>query len=334
MHKGIKIGMLLMLIVNWCYGQQSIQFSQYIFNSLSVNPAYAGYKEEWFAQLGLRSQWTGWEGAPKTGLLSIDGVLDPVSRRHGVGLQLTTDKLGAQSATSIYGNYALRLQLDDEDTKRLSLGVAAGVTTYGLDGDKLDPNDPMDPNIPVGKMSKWKPDIRLGVYYASPKWYVGVSVQDFFSKNKENEDYVFDNLAKESLYRNINGYFMAGALLNLSEGLALRPSLLVKDDFKGPTSLDLNAMFIFHNRLWLGGGYRTRSRVFNRDYSDQSAAKLSSRNAAVAIAQLYITPRFRLGYSYDVMLNKMSGNQNGSHELTLGITFGKSVAQLLSPRYF
>ncbi|QBQ41255.1 PorP/SprF family type IX secretion system membrane protein [Sphingobacterium psychroaquaticum] len=329
-----KIGMLLMLVVTKGYAQQNIQFSQYIFNSLSVNPAYAGYKEEWFGQLALRSQWTGWKGAPKTGSVSVDGVLDPVNRRHGVGLQVTGDKLGAQSATSIYANYALRLQLDDEDTQRLSLGIAGGMTTYALDGTMLDPNNPNDPNLPDGKISKWKPDIRLGVYYYNANWYAGVSVQDFFAGSNDNEDFVFDNLATESLYRKINGYFIAGAIFNLSPGLALRPSLLVKDDFKGPTSLDVNAMFIFQNKFWIGGGYRTRSRIFNREYVDQSAAKLSSRNAVVAIAQFYISPRFRIGYSYDAMLNKMSGNQNGSHEVTLGVTFGKSVVKLLSPRYF
>src|SRR5690606_15294319 len=80
-------------------GQQNIQFTQYIFNSMSVNPAYTGYKEEWFAQLGLRSQWEGLDGAPQTGLLSIDGIVDPVNKRHGLGMQLTADKLSPQAAT-------------------------------------------------------------------------------------------------------------------------------------------------------------------------------------------------------------------------------------------
>src|SRR3546814_11784571 len=85
--------------------QQNVQFTQYIFNSMSVNPAYTGYKEEWFGQLGLRSQWVGLEGAPQTGLLSIDGIVDPVNKRHGLGMQITADKLGPQSATSASANY-------------------------------------------------------------------------------------------------------------------------------------------------------------------------------------------------------------------------------------
>src|SRR5690606_38607016 len=96
------------------YAQQSIQFTQYIFNSISVNPAYTGYKEEWFGQMARRSQCTGWDAAPTTVSLSGDCVLDPVTRRHGVGLRVTGHALGAQSATSVFANYALRLQLEND----------------------------------------------------------------------------------------------------------------------------------------------------------------------------------------------------------------------------
>lgn len=316
------------------YGQQNIQFTQYIFNSISVNPAYAGYKDEWFGQMGLRSQWAGWEGAPQTGTISIDGPLEPHERRHGVGLQVTADKLGAQAATSIYANYALRMQLDRADEHRLSLGIAGGVTQYSLDGNKLVYNDQGDPYIPDNKIGTWSPDIRLGVYYSNPKWYVGVSVQDLFAGSESSDDYQFDNVSVQSLVRNIHGYFIAGALFELERGLLLRPSILVKDDFKGPTSLDVNAMFIFNDKFWIGAGYRTRSRLFNRDYTDYSANKLSSLNSISGIAQFYVSPKFRIGYSYDHMLNRMSVLQSGTHEVTLGTTFGRTARKILNPRYF
>ncbi|QBQ41989.1 PorP/SprF family type IX secretion system membrane protein [Sphingobacterium psychroaquaticum] len=321
------------LLMGKSYAQQSIQFTQYIFNSISVNPAYTGYKEEWFGQMALRSQWTGWDGAPKTGSVSIDGVVDPVNKRHGVGLQVTADKLGAQSATSIYANYALRLQLNSEDTERLALGVAGGFTQYGLDGNKLQAVETGDVVIPAGKITSWRPDIRLGVYYYNPKWYAGVSVQDLFANSSSNDEFRFNENSLESLYRNVSMYVIGGALFELDRGTHFRPSILVKDDFKGPTSLDVNAMFIFNNKFWIGAGYRTRARIFKREYFDQSPLKLSATNAITAIAQFYATDRFRIGYSYDIMLNRMRGLQNGSHEVTLGVTFG-TVKQLLSPRFF
>lgn len=325
---------VMMLFALSSQAQQNIQFTQYIFNSLSVNPAYAGYKEEWFAQLGLRSQWTGWEGAPKTGTISIDGVLDPVNKRHGVGLQVTADGLGAQAATSIYANYALRLQLDDADTHRLSLGIAGGLTQYSLDGNKLNPIDFSDPVIPDGKISTWNPDIRLGVYYYNPRWYAGLAVHDLFSNSNSNSDYRFNENSLESLYRNVNLYFIGGALFDLGGGLNLRPSVLVKDDFKGPTSLDLNAMFIFDTRFWIGAGYRTRARIFDREYYDRSASKLSALNSVQGIAQFYINSQLRIGYSYDLMINRMSTHQGGTHEITVGLTFGQRLGQLMNPRFF
>lgn len=323
-----------MLVAVKGFAQQNIQFTQYIFNSLSVNPAYAGYKEEWFAQMGLRSQWSGWTGAPKTGTVSLDGVLDPEHRRHGVGLQITGDQLGAQGATSIYANYALRLQLDRADEHRLSLGVAGGVTQYSLDGNKLEYVDGGDGVLPPGKISTWRPDIRLGVYYNNTRWYAGVAVQDLFAGTNSDSDFQFNQNSLESLYRRPHGYLIAGALFELDPGLLLRPSVLIKEDFKGPTSLDVNAMFIFNDKFWIGGGYRTRARIFDREYSDVSVNKLSSTNALSGIAQFYVSPKLRIGYSYDHMLNRMSGLQNGTHEVTLGVTFGQLRRQILSPRYF
>ncbi|MGJ1388425.1 PorP/SprF family type IX secretion system membrane protein [Sphingobacterium spiritivorum] len=215
------------------------------------------------------------------------------------------------------------------------MGVAGGVTQYSLDGNKLDANDPNDPIIPDGKISDWVPDIRLGVYYYNPKWYAGLSVQDLFNGTNSGTDYRFNQNTSESLYRTISGYFIAGALLELSRGVHLRPSMLIKEDFKGPTSLDVNAMFVFNGKFWIGAGYRTRARLFNRQYQDRSVDKLSSMNAITGIAQFYATDRLRIGYSYDAMINKLSGVQNGSHEITLGITFGRRGAtQYLNPRFF
>src|SRR5690606_28936245 len=224
-------------------GQQNIQFTQYIFNSMSVNPAYAGYKEEWFGQLGLRSQWVGLEGAPETGTISIDGIVDPGQKRHGVGLQATADRLGPQSATSLYANYAFRLQLNDEDTQRLSFGIGAGVTQYSLDGTKLNPNDQVDGIIPPGRISNYIPDVRFGVYYYNPKWYAGISVMDLLSGDQSNNIFRWDNTTTDNIRRRRHLYFIGGALVNFHSGVKLRPSVLVKEDFKGPTSVDVNALF-------------------------------------------------------------------------------------------
>ncbi|MCX2681607.1 type IX secretion system membrane protein PorP/SprF [Galbibacter sp. EGI 63066] len=312
--------------------QQEVQFTQYIFNTLSINPAYAGYKEEWFAQMALRNQWDGLEGAPKTGQFSIDGVVSPYSRNVALGLQVTSEKIGPQTATSVYTNYAYRIRLNDADTKRLSFGLGVGLAQYGLDGSKFNPVDGTDPALGYSDENVWKWNLRFGMYYYSPKWYAGVSLMDVLDKE---DSYVFNSDdANYNIYHRKHLYFITGALFDLNRSFKLRPSLMVKEDFKGPTSLDLNAMFIYNERFWFGAGYRTGVKIWENDYSNYTPDNISVTNAISGIVQFYVSKRFRVGYSYDYMLNDLGNAENGTHELTLGYTFPLRGKRLLSPRFF
>lgn len=318
--------LLALSMVSVVNAQQNIQFTQYVFNSMSVNPAYAGYKEELFAQLGLRSQWVDLEGAPQTGLLSLDGLFDLYgARRHGGGLQIMADQLGPQTATSAYLNYAFRLRLDREDTQRLSFGVGAGVTQYSLDGRKITVLDERDYGLPSGKISNFVPDVRFGIYYHNPTWYVGVSVMDLLSGRSGGNLFRWDHTTTDRIRRKRHLYLIGGLLVNFSESIKLRPSLLYKDDFSGPPSLDINAMVILAERLWLGGGIRTGVSAFRRDYQRFTGERLSGINSASFVMQIFATDRLRIGYSYDYLLSRLNGVQNGSHELTLGITLGRPL---------
>lgn len=312
--------------------QQNIQFTQYIFNSLSVNPAYAGYKEEWFGQMALRSQWTGIKGAPQTGQFSMDGILDPINKRMGVGLQISSDKLGAQSANSVYANYAYRLRLNADDTERLSFGLGLGVTSYGLDGTVLSPVDPGDQNIPTGQINSFIPDGRFGAYYYNSKFYVGASVMDLLSGDNSSNIFKWDTGTTGNLKRKRHVYLIAGMLNNINEEIKFRPSILLKEDFKGPTSLDLGGMLIFNDKLWLGASYRTAIKLWDKKYTQ--GQNLTMLNSVSGVAQLYISSILRVGYSYDYMINNLTAVQSGTHEITLGITFPRGANRLLSPRFF
>ena len=306
--------------------QQTIQFSQYIFNSLSVNPAYAGYKEEWFAQMGLRKQWVGVEGAPQTGTVSLDGILDPRDRKMGVGVQITSDKLGPQSTTTATLNYAYRLQLDPMDNRRLSFGLAVGLAQYALRGDLLNTIDDNDQALPMGRQNTLVPDFRVGAFYNSNFLYMGLSVMNVFSRVNEVVDPSYTDL---NIDKSRHMYFMAGGLINLSRDLRLRPSILLKEDFRGPTSADFNAMFILNDRIWIGASYRTGLSLWKKDFRG-----LSKDNSVSGIAQLYLTERFRIGYSYDFVTSDLGTSLNGSHEITLGLAFGKVPRALICPRVF
>jgi len=330
-----KILLLILCLIGLFTGkaaaQQNIQFSQYIFNTLSVNPAYAGYKEEWFVQMALRNQWAGLDGAPKTGQVSIDGILDPQTTKHGVGLQITSDKLGAQASTSATLNYAFRLQLDGADTRRLSFGLGMGVAQYSLDGSRLTTVDGGDQAIPLGNSSNLSPDFRVGIYYTTPYWYIGLSALDLISNTKAIDDYRRNSVYADNIVRTRHLYFVAGSLINVAPDLRIRPSVMIREDFKGPTNADFNVMAIFNDRIWLGAGYRTSLKLLKKEYEN---TEVSSQAAIIGIAQFYVNERFRIGYSYDYAASKLSGYQSGTHEITIGIAFGKAPKASICPRVF
>lgn len=319
---------LHLLFSDQSIAQQNIQFTQYVFNSLSVNPAYAGYKEEWFAQMALRSQWLGVEGAPKTGVISIDGIVDPRDRKMGIGFQVTSDKIGPQFTTSVTGNYAYRLQLNDDDTQRLSFGIGVGVVQYNLDGQMLNTSEGGDQAIALDNESHLKPDLRLGVYYNSDYWYVGLSMLDAFSNGGVTNT---TRSPAFNISRSRHAYFIAGSLINISPEMRVRPSLMIKEDFRGPTSLDLNVMTIFNDKLWLGGSFRTGFGLWKKGINDLDLGK---QNSISGIVQVFVSDRFRIGYSYDYVTSKLGSNQNGSHELTMGFTFGRVPRSFICPRVF
>ena len=312
------------------YAQQNIQFTQYFFNMLSVNPAYAGYKEVWFLQATHRIQWAGLQGAPTTTQVSLDGVTNEENRNVGLGLQLTADKLGAQSATSFYGNYAYRLRLDDADTHRLSLGLGVGITQYALDGSMLSPVTSEDQTLTEASISNYIPDVRVGIYYSGPKWYLGFSAMDLLSGSKYSK--IWMQYTTQNIIRKRHFYFITGGLFNLSEYIRFRPSILWKEDLNGPSVIDISPMFVFGNRFWIGASYRTGINLWNKVYQENQT--LTSLNSISGVVQFLVNDNFRIGYSYDYTLNGLDYYQQGTHEFTLGYTFRKKSQRVLSPRFF
>jgi type IX secretion system PorP/SprF family membrane protein len=312
--------------------QQNIQFTQYMFNSLSVNPAYAGYKEEWFAQMALRNQWVGLDGAPKTGSVSIDGILNPEKKTMGLGLQITADKLGPQTSTSAYLNYAYRLQLDAEDTKRLSFGLGVGMSNYSLDGSILKAVNNSDTQIPTSHFSNFIPDARVGVYYNTAKYYLGLAVTDLFSGDRSNDFFDWNSVTYQNIKRKRNMYIMMGMLSTFTEEIKLRPSILIKEDFRGPTALDLNTMVILKDRFWLGASYHTGINLKGNTYSQ--GQNITSVNSVSFVTQFYVTEQLRVGYSYDYTLSGLKEAESGSHEITVGLTLPSKILRIISPRFF
>ncbi|MFA4868382.1 MAG: type IX secretion system membrane protein PorP/SprF [Pedobacter sp.] len=293
--------------------QQDSQFTQYLFNGMHINPAYAGYKEDIYVQSFYRSQWAGVKAAPKSFSLAADGAFN--DGNVGLGLMVSNDQLGAQTYLTAYANYAYRIRIDEGS--QLAFGIGAGMMQLGLDGNKLEGYRPGDALIPLGSQSNIVPDARFGVYYANKKYFAGFSATNMLAKYmaKKNTEDLMVPVPQPHFY------FTAGALLHLNEDVKLKPVMLFKDDTKGPSSLDINTFLLLKETIWIGGFYRSSFDLYKKDYQKST---LSKQNAIGAILEVFATENVRIGYSYDYSLNKLRDYNYGSHEISVGFYINRN----------
>src|SRR5690606_27394265 len=184
-------------IILWCLiilplsgtAQQDANFTQYIFNTIHVNPAYAGYKNNMYLQSTYRKQWAGVEGAPESFSFAADAPLG--NEKVGLSLMVNSDKIGAQSNLGIHGGYAYHVLIDDYTNKKLSFGLNIGLQQTAIDGKAFDANEAGDEYIPAGNESTIVPDARLGILFSSRHFFTGVSASNILSGlsigQKEND---------------------------------------------------------------------------------------------------------------------------------------------------
>jgi type IX secretion system PorP/SprF family membrane protein len=308
--------------------QQTLQFSQYVFNGLSVNPAYAGYKEDWTVNASYRTQWVGIDGAPRTATLSVDGLTNNADKKMALGLTASNDRLGPQNNTDVYLNYAYRLQLDAADTKRLNFGIAFGATQYSIDGSKFVATDPNDIAAPSSEVGKLTPDFRAGVYYHTPNFYLGASVLNLLAT-------AGDHTISDGTYKVIRQarhlYLTGGVLLPLSPMFDLKPTFMIKEDFKGPTNLDLNTYLLIDKKFWIGASYRTGVKLWDKNNLQKD---LEPDDAISAIVDFMISDRYRIGYAFDFTMSRLANYQHGTHEISVGITLPAKRGRIKTPRFF
>ncbi|WPQ62226.1 type IX secretion system membrane protein PorP/SprF [Chitinophaga sancti] len=315
------------------HAQQEVQFSQYVFNGLSVNPAYAGYKEELYLHSSYRQQWAGFPGAPVTGTISADGLTDYSDGRVGWGVLTAFEKLGPQSSTALFVNYSYRMPMDWESEKTLAVGLGVGVTNYSVDGSNRKYVDADDPDVILGRQSTLVPDARVGLYYNSATSFVGVSVLNLFSAYTSGKIFLGNGLLYSTLRKSRHLYLSAGTIFSLNQEVQLKPSIMVKGDFKGPVNVDVNVFVLLQETLWLGASYRTG---FNYPGNTNLQPNLDPNNAFSLMMEVYANDNFRIGYSYDFSTSGISRYQRGSHELSLGITIPSSASmnKVQCPRHF
>ena len=285
--------------------QQLPQFTQYMYNTISINPAYAGSREA-LSVVGLhRSQWVGFDGGPITQTLSIHTPLR--NDRIGVGLSFIEDDLGPQNFSYLYGDFSYSIPTGRDG--KLAFGLKAGFTQYSLDDD-FRTSVSFDPSV-LGVEDRWTPNIGAGIYWSTNRIYFGLSTPRIL-----NTDY---NTEKdfEALER-LSYYFTGGYVFDLSKRLKLKPAFLIKATNGAPVSYDITANFLFNEKFWLGGSYRI----------NESTAAIGG------IADFQVSRQLRIGYAYEKPISDIRAFTSGTHEILLIYEFKFLSSKLKSPRYF
>jgi type IX secretion system PorP/SprF family membrane protein len=296
-------------------GQQIAQFSQYMFNGIYINPAYAGYKDVFYGHMIYRKQWVGIKGTPQTTMLSVDGSL---ANGSNVGFVYTNDQIGATYTNSFMFDYAYRIKVSESG--RLSFGLSAGLVHYGLNRSKLE--DEQTDIIAQGAKNAWKPGFDAGLYFDTKHFYAGFSIVGIVGNKRAENTF--------QLIRTDANYFLTlGGIIPLNEKLKLLPSTLLKTDLKNPLTFDINALLMISDKFSVGGSYRTGVLWFT-DVKNNTKQK----DALSLIAEIYATDRIRIGMAYDFDLNKVTTGTNGSFEISLGYYLTKNKQKYVTPRYF
>lgn len=302
-----KINLVYILITCFSlgmYGQQDAMYTHYAFNTLAVNPAYAGSRDM-VTITGLhRSQWVGFEGAPNTQTITVHSPI--TTKGLGVGLSFINDRIGATATTSLYADLAYGLDLN-ADTK-LSFGLKTGGSWASQDLNSIAMKE--DDSKFIGRSGTFLPNIGFGLYLNKVNWYLGLSSPRLVEKKPEE-------LNTSSIAYQRHYFLVGGLLLNLSETIKLKPTTFVKITKNAPAQLDLTGMLIFKDKFELG---------------------LMSRNLTSAglLAGYNINNRFRVGYSFDWSFSNSTSKYNaGSHEIMLRYDIiNANNESIKSPRYF
>lgn len=295
--------------------QKDPQYSQYIFNGMIINPAYAGSKEIVNINAFYRQQWMGLPGAPQTQTVSVDGS---VNNKVNLGIYFLNDSWAFQRNTSLYGIYAYRIKINE--TSKIAFGLAAGISQLTLDGNKMNTQIPNDPLIPTIMEKKISPDINSGIYYNTERFFAGFSATNLLS----------DFTKGLAIKSQKNYFFSSGYLFDINTNIKFKPSILIKESFaKEPVNMDLNAFFLFKERIWLGLSFRGNMNLFQ----PISERTFLMPDAVAFILEYYVNDKFKIGYAYDISTTML--NKYGSHELSLGYyIFSKHDVPMLTPRLF
>ncbi|WP_413998273.1 type IX secretion system membrane protein PorP/SprF [Flavobacterium sp. W1B] len=285
------------------YAQQDAQFTQYMYNTINVNPAYAGSRGAMSIFALHRTQWVGLDGAPTTNAISINTPLN--DSRLGLGVSIINDKIGPTHENTLSAD--LSYTIPTSETVKLSFGIKATANLFDLDVNKLNPVDD-DPSLHDFN-NKFTQNFGAGIYLHSDKAYIGFSVPNFIESSRydDNEVAIF----KER----INYYLIAGYVYNINSSIKFKPAIMTKMVKGAPLQTDISGNFMFNDKFMLGVAYRW-------------SAALS------AMAGFQVSDGLYIGYAYDHETTKLNNYNSGSHEVFIRYEIFKKIDKITTPRFF
>ncbi|WP_127138092.1 type IX secretion system membrane protein PorP/SprF [Flagellimonas oceanensis] len=293
--------LMVVVVVYHCnaMAQQAPQFTQYLYNPVSINPAFAGSTKSFSAILMHRSQWSGFEGAPSTKVFSAHTPLR--NEKVGLGLSLVSDGLGEEKFDYLYGDFSYTLQVGS--VTRLAFGIKAGFTHYSLSPALLNSPDVQTDPYFSSYSDSWSPNVGVGSFLYGKRWYMAVSVPQMFSV-----DYIGNADASYRVTDTPNLYFTAGYDFPLANSIVLKPTSMFILTDGAPISIDVGANIRFYERFMLGANYR-----FN------------SYDAIGGLGSFMIGKRLMLGYAYEVPVSGIRPYTGGTHEFFLRYDFISNI---------
>lgn len=297
---------LVMLVMTEARSQQTPMYSQYMFNMLNINPAYAGMRDVGNINMLIRKQWVNFPGAPTSGSISYDQRLD--GKNNGLGAQVYFDRIGIESTTGVQGFYSYSAPMG---AATLNLGMSLGVLNYASNYTGTNPFDAGDPSL-MTSVQGYLPTAGFGAILESEKWYLAISAPALFkTRLSENGKGVLSAAGKEGHY-----FLTAGYILSFTNDTKLKPSVLVKTVSGSRIQYDLNLNLWFGDLISIGSSYRTE-------------------DAVLGMLEVQVNPQFRLGYAYDHNISKLVNYNQGTHEFMIRYEFGRQEGKKIqSPRYF
>ncbi|WP_333696587.1 PorP/SprF family type IX secretion system membrane protein [Flavobacterium sp.] len=295
---------VLGLMCSVVYAQQDAQYTQYMYNTINVNPAYAGSRGV-MSLFGLhRTQWVGLDGAPVTNAFSLNSPIN--NSNLGVGLSFVNDKIGPTNENTISVDVSYSVQTSEN--YKLSFGIKGTANLFNLDVNKLNPANAGDPQF-QNLSNNFTPNFGAGIYLHSNKTYIGLSVPNFFENVRYSENDVA--ISKERM----NFYLIGGHVFDLSPSLKFKPAFLAKAVEGAPLQLDVSGNFLINEKFVLGAAWRWDA-------------------ALSGMAGFQISDQLFLGYGYDLETTRLRNYNSGSHEVFLRVELFTKHNKIVSPRFF